>query len=183
MLSNKNGEIGVQLCIIKKLLIFLLDSPINLISHLNYIPLINSKIIIVGGNIVNKRVRLGIIIATIIIISLIMYQKNNTTKSEAIKIQEKHKNNIEAAITSTRIKVEGMFCESCVNKIKTELKSIPGIRAVKLDFDSKLLDVKYVIGQTRTKLIMEKINALGYKTSIPEGRSKLESLKFDVSFQ
>lgn len=41
----------------------------------------------------------------------------------------------------TEIKVEGMHCNHCASKVETAVKSLDGVKSVKVDLDTKSVEI------------------------------------------
>jgi len=61
-----------------------------------------------------------------------------------------------------RIKIEGMKCSGCANRVNTILKSIKGIKKVNVNLDKKYADIVYKKDIDNDTLISA-ITSLGFK--------------------
>ena len=61
-----------------------------------------------------------------------------------------------------RIKIEGMKCSGCANRVNTILKSIKGIKKVNVNLDEKYADIIYKKDIDNDTLISA-ITSLGFK--------------------
>ena len=61
-----------------------------------------------------------------------------------------------------RIKLEGMKCSGCANRVNTILKSIKGIKKVNVNLDEKYADIVYKKDIDNDTLISA-ITSLGFK--------------------
>jgi len=59
--------------------------------------------------------------------------------------------------------VQGMSCDSCVNRIRSTLKQVPGVIAANINFVTEKAAVEYILGQVAIKDLAKAIEAAGYK--------------------
>lgn len=87
--------------------------------------------------------------------------KNGNSK---VSFHEHHKvnfsgakhSNSSALMSESVFKVKGMTCNSCVKKVETAIKSIKGVKTVKVDLKSGKANVVY-LKNTDEKLVSEQI--------------------------
>ncbi len=58
------------------------------------------------------------------------------------------------------LKVEGMSCEGCENKIERKLEQAKGVLEVKADHKAQKVDIRYDLAETDLEKIMEEIKRL-----------------------
>jgi len=68
-------------------------------------------------------------------------------------------------VVETKLKVEGMVCESCEGAITAKLTTIEGVHSAVLSHTEKSAVLSYDPGLTSTKEIIAAIEQLGYKAS------------------
>ena len=61
------------------------------------------------------------------------------------------------------LKVKGMFCNTCENRIQNKLKSIDGIEYANADFTKKELEIEYNEEKVSEDFIRDTIDELGYE--------------------
>jgi copper chaperone CopZ len=61
--------------------------------------------------------------------------------------------------------MEENACRICAQAIKHELKKIPGVKSIQLDFGNSVIEVEYDALLDLAPLFEEKINRLGYHLS------------------
>lgn len=61
-----------------------------------------------------------------------------------------------------QIKLRGMSCASCANSIEAAIQSVPGVRAVSVNFGTEQATVEYDPQKTNLETIQETIKAAGY---------------------
>jgi copper chaperone CopZ len=72
---------------------------------------------------------------------------------------------VAANVMAVDMKVDGMMCESCGDKIKSALAKIDGIMTVDVKQADGLVSVKYDKTKTSPGKIAKAISALGFKAS------------------
>jgi copper chaperone CopZ len=60
------------------------------------------------------------------------------------------------------IRIEGMHCHKCEQKIQRALASLPGVHEVEVDFNSKQASVLFEKGSVKVKQLMDAITKSGY---------------------
>lgn len=66
----------------------------------------------------------------------------------------------------------GMTCASCVNKIESTVKKLPGIRSAMVALATQRGKFKYDVEKTGARDIVECINKLGFTASLFSNRDK-----------
>lgn len=79
-------------------------------------------------------------------------------------------------------RVNGMFCESCDQKITQKLKKIPQILDINVDRKNHQVQITSK-EQLSPNIPIQAINALGYKASLPIKQGKLEVIDYKITFQ
>ncbi|KAL6433052.1 hypothetical protein ACFW04_006384 [Cataglyphis niger] len=70
------------------------------------------------------------------------------------------------------LKILGMTCASCVNKIESTVKKLPGIRSAVVALATQRGKFKYDVEKTGIRDIVESINKLGFTASLFSNRDK-----------
>lgn len=70
------------------------------------------------------------------------------------------------------IEIEGMHCKSCVNKIKTNISSLKGVKSIKVNLESKNAIVEYNSKIISIKEIQSEIEKLDYVTDDSSKKKK-----------
>lgn len=65
-------------------------------------------------------------------------------------------------LTSVKIKIEGMMCSHCQNRISDAIKSHKGIKAVLVNLEDGFAKVDYIGGKVNIPSLCESITKLGY---------------------
>jgi Cu+-exporting ATPase len=74
------------------------------------------------------------------------------------------------------LNIEGMTCSSCVNRIETEIKKLPGILTASVALATNRGKFKYETMFTGPRTIIETINSLGFRANLLTPESKSISL-------
>lgn len=61
------------------------------------------------------------------------------------------------------IKVEGMTCEGCVNKVKTSLEKIEGVKSAEVSLAKSVAVVTYDDAKTNETALKSAVNSTGFK--------------------
>jgi copper chaperone CopZ len=70
------------------------------------------------------------------------------------------------------IRVEGMHCHKCEERIQKLLSAYPGVREVEVDFNSGQASVLFDRGTVSISELMEAVNAAGYHaTGFTQGQA------------
>ena len=72
----------------------------------------------------------------------------------------------EDEMKSVVLKVNGMSCQHCVNSIHDAVTQIVGVKQVKVDLKSKLVEVEYDQSFTNELLIVECIEDQGFDVQL-----------------
>ena len=75
-----------------------------------------------------------------------------------------------AALSQVTITVEGMVCPACPRAVKAALERLPGIAKVDVSFQKKEAAVEYDAQQISPERMVEVINTLGFRASLPAGQ-------------
>ena len=67
---------------------------------------------------------------------------------------------------SVNLNVEGMMCMHCVKHVEEAIKSVPGVKKVKVDLDAKIAQAEIVPSKTNASEIIAAIEKAGYKATI-----------------
>jgi len=67
-----------------------------------------------------------------------------------------------------KIAIEGMYCTSCAQGIKTMLKRTPGVITAEVSFEQREALVEYDAQRTEPQKIVEVIEKMGYKAKVKE---------------
>jgi len=76
-----------------------------------------------------------------------------------------------ATVASVMLKVEGMTCASCALAIRTALKRLDGVRDARVSVEDKRAVVDYEPAKVTPQKMIEAINKLGYRASVPRASS------------
>jgi copper chaperone CopZ len=63
------------------------------------------------------------------------------------------------------VRIEGMHCHRCQERIKRSLQLIPGVHECEVDFPSALASVIFDPAATNVKEIVDAVTELGYKAA------------------
>jgi len=63
------------------------------------------------------------------------------------------------------IRIEGMHCHKCEQSIQRALSSLPGVREVEVDFNSRQASVLYDESMVTVNDLIHAVNAAGYHTA------------------
>jgi len=72
-------------------------------------------------------------------------------------------NGFNVGTTTTRFQVQTMHCRSCVSRIETALKEIPGVVSAHVELDSRTVDVGYQPNKTNLKDIFTAVRLTGHE--------------------
>lgn len=62
--------------------------------------------------------------------------------------------------------VQNMTCELCPITVKKSLEKVPGVNAVKVDFDKKTATVSYDADKTQTEALTKATTNAGYPSAV-----------------
>lgn len=82
----------------------------------------------------------------------------------------------QAELASVTYAVEGMTCDHCVEGITKSVSAVPGVMQCKVDLTGNCATVDYDPLQVTDKMIIDRINGLGYSASIKEAGANLGAL-------
>lgn len=69
----------------------------------------------------------------------------------------------EAGSEKVTLPVQGMSCASCVEKVQTALRSVPGVIRADVNFATEKATVEYISGQVTIRDLSKAVEAAGYK--------------------
>lgn len=72
--------------------------------------------------------------------------------------------------TESVILIEGMTCASCSVAVRTALKKLDGVKDAKVSVADKRAFVEYEPGKVTPQQMVEAINKLGYRATLPPGQ-------------
>lgn len=67
-------------------------------------------------------------------------------------------------IEKLALPVVGLHCTSCVNTIEREVKRLPGVKSVNVNYTTQMAHIEFKTGETNTKEIIGAIKKAGYQT-------------------
>ena len=92
--------------------------------------------------------------------SAITFDPNQVNMSDFIRtIQEL---GYEAGGEKVTLPVQGMSCASCVEKVQTALRNVPGVIRADVNFATEKATVEYIPGQVTVKDLSKAVEAIGY---------------------
>jgi Cu+-exporting ATPase len=81
----------------------------------------------------------------------------------------------EAAVERVTLPVRGMSCASCVEKVQTALKNVPGVVKASVNFATEKATVEYLPAQVTTRDLTKAVHDAGYELLEPtEGEDVVE---------
>jgi Cu+-exporting ATPase len=69
----------------------------------------------------------------------------------------------EAAVERVTVPVRGMSCASCVEKVQTALKNVPGVVKASVNFATEKATVEYITGQVTVRDLAKAVHDAGYE--------------------
>jgi copper chaperone CopZ len=63
------------------------------------------------------------------------------------------------------IKIDGMHCHKCQEKIKHSMQLIPGVHEVEVDFPSRQASVIFNPEQVKVRNLIDAVSELGYRAA------------------
>jgi Cu+-exporting ATPase len=69
----------------------------------------------------------------------------------------------EARVERVTLPVQGMSCSSCVEKVQTALRNVPGVVKASVNFATEKATVEYVTGRVTTKDLAKAVHDAGYE--------------------
>ena len=83
-----------------------------------------------------------------------------------------------------KYRIEGMDCASCIGKIETALKRMPGVSDVELNFATETLELSLAPGApTQASDIEKTIKSLGFGISASAGQQTVSAIDIDSDNQ
>lgn len=82
-----------------------------------------------------------------------------------------------------KFNVQGMYCESCKEKIETSVSKIMGVIDVSVDQSTNEMIVTYSKNNENIQQTLSTIKELGYTAGLKSKSGKLQVLDFNVTFQ
>ena len=62
-----------------------------------------------------------------------------------------------------KLKIEGMHCAGCSNRLEKILNNVDGIESAKVSLEEKSADIKYNEGEVELNTILQEIEDAGFK--------------------
>ena len=62
-----------------------------------------------------------------------------------------------------KLKIEGMHCAGCSNRLEKILNNVDGVESAKVSLEEKSADIKYNEEEVELKTILQEIEDAGYK--------------------
>ena len=62
-----------------------------------------------------------------------------------------------------KLKIEGMHCEGCSNRLEKILNNVDGVESAKVSLEEKLAYIKYNEGEVELNTILQEIEDAGFK--------------------
>lgn len=62
-----------------------------------------------------------------------------------------------------KLKIEGMHCAGCSNRLEKILNNIDGVESAKVSLKEKLADIKYNEEEVELNIILQEIEDAGFK--------------------
>ncbi len=79
------------------------------------------------------------------------------------------------ASASVSLHVEGMTCPSCKVAVRTALSRLDGVKDAKVDVARQSATVEYDPGRVTPQRLVDAVNRLGYRASLPAKRGAQEA--------
>ena len=74
---------------------------------------------------------------------------------------------VAADVTKTvTLEVQGMNCAACPITVRKALKKVPGVSAVKVNYQSGIAEVSYDPNETSADELAKAVTAVGYPTTV-----------------
>ena len=73
---------------------------------------------------------------------------------------------VAGAIKTVILEVQGMTCAACPITVKKALKKVPGVSVVKVDYKTRIAEVRYDPNKTSPDELAKAITAVGFPTSV-----------------
>ncbi len=62
-----------------------------------------------------------------------------------------------------KLKIEGMHCAGCSNRLEKILNNVDGVESAKVSLEEKSADIKYNEGEVELNTILQEIEDAGFK--------------------
>ena len=62
-----------------------------------------------------------------------------------------------------KLKIEGMHCAGCSNRLEKILNNVDGVESAKVSLEEKSADIKYNEGELELNTILQEIEDAGFK--------------------
>ena len=62
-----------------------------------------------------------------------------------------------------KLKIEGMHCAGCSNRLEKMLNNVDGVESAKVSLEEKSADIKYNEGEVELNTILQEIEDAGFK--------------------
>jgi Cu+-exporting ATPase len=105
----------------------------------------------------------------------IEYDEKKVGLGEFIKIVENL--NYRVIIKKTDLKISGMTCAACANKIEKKLSSLPGVKNAVVNFATEKATVEYSDNQVSIADIKKTVKSLGYEAILQEDKVDMDEEK------
>ena len=90
---------------------------------------------------------------------------------------------VDVATVDRKFNVQGMFCDSCRQKIEKAVKNLPGVVSVDVNTETNEMTVSYLENQENIQQTLTVVKDLGYTPGLKSSSGKLQVLDFNVTFQ
>ena len=111
------------------------------------------------------------------------YYQDILFKSSPPAVVSSQTNDSVVQTVERRYNIEGMFCDSCKQKIETAVSELPGVINVNVNTESKEMLITYQTEKENIQQTLETIKGLGYTAGLKSSSGKLQVLDFNVTFQ
>jgi mercuric ion binding protein len=106
----------------------------------------------------------------ILLISAIGCSKKNANQTAGDKTADTK--GVTDKVESVEFKCAGMHCSGCEETITTEVKKMDGVKDIKADSKTKIVNVSFDANKTNKDNISKAINTAGYDTELSKSDSK-----------
>jgi len=107
--------------------------------------------------------------------AVIEYDTKKVGLNEFIKTVEKL--NYKVIFNKTDLKVSGMTCAACANKIEKKLNSLTGVKSAVVNFATEKATIEYAEGQITIADIKKAVKGLGYEAILQEDKVDVDQEK------
>jgi Cu+-exporting ATPase len=83
----------------------------------------------------------------------------------------------EAGVEKVTLPIQGMSCASCVEKVQTALRNVPGVIKADVNFATEKATVEYILGEVAVKDLSKAVEKAGYRMIEVEEGDLLEREK------